>query len=651
VRLSSPPSLCLALLLLAAAGGAVAKKDEGPKPVPWSFAPLKRGPLPPVKDKSWPRTRIDCYILAKMEAAGLKPAPRADGRVLGRRLAFDLTGLPAEGKDESSNLKDEITRLLNSPHYGERWARHWLDLARYTDQTPDWLDSTKYSYLYRDWVVQALNEDMPYDRFVLRQLATDFLPECGPQDRVALGFIGLSPTYFKELQLPPEIIKTTVADEWEEHVDAIGRTFLGLTLACARCHDHKSDPVTAQDYYALAGVFASVKLSELPTMKDELWRPVAKARGEVAALEKQIADLKKKKPKDLAQQMQDCEAKITAIKSATPHFNMPMANAVEEAALYVVNKEKEHGTKLDYKMGMARDLELMKRGNPNDLGEAVPRRFLSAFPSKTGLPRKFSTGSGRLELAQAIVEDAAPLTARVIVNRVWKHHFGRGLVDTPSEFGNLGEAPTHAELLDDLAGRFMEHGWSLKWLHREILNSATWQQSSVAADSEQRDPENKLYARMLRRRLDWESWRDAILSATGQLDLKLGGPATSISDAKNVRRSLYGASDRQDMDPMLRIHDVPDPGAHNPWRTETITPLQGLFALNSPFMQQQSAVLGQWAMEHRVEDVYARLYGRAPSAREAAVAQAFLSGREKDAAAWAQYAQALLAGNEMLFVD
>jgi hypothetical protein len=149
---------------------------------------------------------------------------------------------------------------------GERWARHWLDLARYVDQTPDWLDSTKYSYLYRDWVVQALNEDMPYDRFVVRQLATDFLPECEPKDRVALGFIGLSPTYFKELQLPPEIIKTTVADEWEEHVDAIGRTFLGLTLACARCHDHKSDPITAQDYYALAGVFASVKLSELPTM-------------------------------------------------------------------------------------------------------------------------------------------------------------------------------------------------------------------------------------------------------------------------------------------------------------------------------------------------------------------------------------------------
>jgi hypothetical protein len=458
------------------AGEILDKKDDGPKPLPWSFAPLKRVALPKVKDAAWPKTRIDYFILAKMEAAGIKPAPRAEERVLQRRLAFDLTGLPPE-KAKSSNLKDEISSLLNSPHYGERWARHWLDLARYVDQTPDWLDSTKYSYLYRDWVVQALNEDMPYDRFVVRQLATDFLPECGPQDRVALGFIGLSPTYFKELQLPPEIIKTTVADEWEEHVDAIGRTFLGLTLACARCHDHKSDPITAQDYYALAGVFASVKLSEMPIVGDDLWKPVEKARAEVAALEKQIKELAKKKPKDLKEQTAAMQSKIAAIKTATPHYHMEMANAVEEAALFVVNKEKEHGTKLDYKMGMARDLNLMKRGNPNDLGESVPRRFLSAFPSKTGLPRKFNTGSGRLELAQAIVEDAAPLTARVIVNRVWKHHFGRGLVDTPSEFGNLGEAPTHPELLDDLAGRFMEHGWSL-----EVAASRDFELGDVAAE-------------------------------------------------------------------------------------------------------------------------------------------------------------------------
>lgn len=649
------PRRATRLLAIIALGGSAVAKDDGPKPVPWSFAPLRRVEPPPVKDTTWPRTRMDRYILARLEAAGMKPAPRADDATLSRRLAFDLTGLPPRQDAGSHPVHhQQIESLLSSPHYGERWARHWLDLARYTDQTPDWLESTKYAYLYRDWVISALNADMPYDQFVVRQIAADYLPGSKPQDRVAMGFIGLSPTYFKELQLPPEIIKTTVADEWEEHVDAIGRTFLGLTLACARCHDHKSDPVTAQDYYALAGVFASVKQVELPTMSDEFWRPVEKARKDVAALEKQVLELKKKKPKDLAEQTKAMQMRMEVIKNTTPHYHMAMANAVVDAALYVVEADTKKGTKLDYKMGMARDLELQKRGNPNDTGDAVPRRFLSAFPSKSGRPRQFSTGSGRLELAQAIVEDATPLTARVIVNRVWKHHFGRGLVDTPSEFGNLGELPSHPELLDDLAGRFIENGWSLKWLHREILNSATWQQSSLAAENERRDPENKLFARMTRRRLDWESWRDSILTATGEIDLRQGGPAGSISDAKNLRRSLYGASDRQDMDPMLRIHDVPDPGAHSPWRTETITPLQSLFALNSPFMQARADVLGKWIQaqgSYFISTTYQRLFARAPSAREAEAAQRFLTGREKDAAAWSLYAQALLAANEMMFVD
>lgn len=610
-----------------------------------------------MKHHDWPRNRVDRFVLARIEAAGLEPAPPADARTLLRRLSFDLTGLPP-GESRISDDKSQIDGLLASPHYGERWARHWLDLARYTDRTPDWLESTKSSYLYRDWVVQALNEDMPYDRFVVRQLATDFLPECGPQDLPALGFLGLSPTYFKELQLPPEIIRTTVADEWEEHVDAIGRTFLGLTVACARCHDHKSDPITAEDYYALAGVFASVKIAERPTMSAELWAPVAKARGEIAAMQKQITELKKKKPQDMAARVAGIEAKIAHLQANTPHFNVPMANAVEEAALFVVEADNKKGTKLDYKMGRARDLELQRRGNPNDTGEVVARRFLSAFPSATGRPREFVNGSGRLELARAIIEDAAPLTARVIVNRVWKHHFGRGLVDTPSEFGNLGEKPSHPELLDDLTARFIEHGWSIKWLHREILNSATWQQSSRAPESERLDPDNKLFARMTRRRLDWESWRDTMLSATGSLDLHLGGPAGSISDAANTRRSLYGASDRQDMDPMLRIHDVPDPGAHNPWRTETLTPLQGLFALNSPFILQQADALGRWIQNQpaadaagRMRAAYALLYQRAPSDSELSAAKRFVAGREGDARAWSQYAQALLAGNELLFVD
>lgn len=635
----------------------LAAKPVAPPQMPWSFKPLSRVEPGEVKNKSWARNRIDLYIQARMEAVGLKPALRADESTLARRLSFDVTGLPPAANavtGDKKGWKRQVDEALASPHYGERWARHWLDLARYVDQTPNWLDSTKYAYLYRDWVVKSVNDDLGYDEFVVRQLAADHLSDTRPADRVAMGFLGLSPTYFKELQLPPDIIKTTVADEWEEHVDAIGRTFLGLTLACARCHDHKSDPITAKDYYALAGVFASVKQVELPTMDDTFWKPVEKARAVVADLEKQLVELKKKKPSDLKEQSKMVEAKMAQIKANTPHYEMPMANAVVDAALYVVEADNKKGTKLDFKMGQARDLELHKRGNPNDMGEVVQRRFLSAFPSNSGRPRLLGTGSGRYELAKGIVEDAAPLAARVMVNRVWKHHFGRGLVDTPSEFGNLGELPTHPELLDDLAGRFMENGWSLKWLHREILNSATWQQSSLAEASSRMDPDNKLYARMTRRRLDWEAWRDAVLATTGELDLRFGGPAGAVSDAKNLRRSLYGASDRQDMDPMLRIHDVPDPGAHSPWRTETITPLQGLFALNSPFMQQRADALGAWIRKQDGDPVSAahqRVFHRSPSSHEREVALRFVAGRETSAEVWSQYAQALLAANEVMFVD
>jgi hypothetical protein len=611
-----------------------------------------------VRDTAWPRNRIDWFILAKMEAAHVKPSPEADARTLSRRLSFDLTGLPPSGSGSNVSFEANIDHLLASPHYGERWGRHWLDLARYVDETPTWLDSTKYSYLYRDWVVQALNDDLPYDQFIVRQLASDYLPDHKPEDLPALGFLGLSPSYFKELQLPPDIIKTTVADEWEEHVDAVSRTFLGLTVACARCHDHKSDPITAEDYYALAGVFASVKRTERPIVTDEIWAPVAKARAAVAGLEKDIAELKKKKPTDLAAQTKSLQERIAHIQKGTPHYHMPMANAVEEAALFVVAADNKKGTKLDYQMGKARDLEFQKRGNPNDTGEVIERRFLSAFPAAKGQPRRFTHGSGRLDLAQALTEEAAPLTARVMVNRVWKQHFGRGLVDTPSEFGNLGEAPTHPELLDDLAARFIANGWSLKWLHREIVSSSTWRQSSLSPDSERLDPENKLFSRMARRRLDWEAWRDSLLTGAGVLDLTLGGPAQAVSAADNVRRSLYGASNRQDMDPMLRIHDVPDPGAHSPWRTETLTPLQGLFALNSPFIQQQADKLGKDLqalntpeLSQRVAHAYTRLFQRPASEREIASALRFLQGNEQDHTAWSLYAQALLASNEMLFID
>ena len=653
-----PISFALSTLLLTGGLSQAAKKDE-PKPVPWSFKALQSHPLPVVKDKAWPQTSIDSFLLAKMEASGVNPSPSATPRELVRRLSFDLLGLPPtseqvaafEANPSESSWAALVNQMLASPHYGERWGRYWLDLARFADSTPNWLDSTSGAYLYRDWVVKAFNDDMPYREFVMRQLAVDQMPGFKVTDLPSLGFLGLSPTYFKELQLPPEIIRTTVADEWEEHVDALGRTFLGLTLACARCHDHKSDPVSARDYYALAGVFASVKLSERPIMADEIAKPVLKAREEVAKLDKEVTALKAKvakKDKEAVAKTAELTAQIAKLK-ATPHYNMIMANAVEDAALFVVEADTKKGTKLDYKPAMARNLELMKRGNPNDLGDMVPRGFLGAFGGRT-----FKTGAGRLELAQALVDDARQLTARVMVNRVWKYHFGRGLVDTPSEFGNLGDAPSHPELLDELTTRFIANNWSIKWLHREILMSSAWRQSSLTPSTS--DPENKLYSRMSRRRLDFEAWRDAMLASTGTIDLQFGGQSKLVSTSGYHRRTLYSTSDRQDLDPMLRIHDFPDPGAHSPWRAETITPLQQLFALNGPFMLEMADALAKrvtplHSLTQRIEQTYAWLYQRKPTTKEAALGTAFLSGRETDAIAWAQYAQALLASNELMFID
>jgi len=658
-----------------------AKENAGEHPIPWSFRPLQNSAPPPVRNTAWPRTRADFFLLAKMEAASVEPASSAAPRVLIRRLYFDVIGLPPspeelahwegmlgpDGRPDGAAVAQLVDSLLASPHYGERWARYWLDLARYTDKTPDYLDSSASAWLYRDWVVKALNGDMRYDEFVRRQLAVDLMPGSKPEERHSLGFLGLSPTYFKELKLPPEIIKGTVADEWEEHVDAVGRTFLGLTLACARCHDHKSDPITAADYYGIAGVFASVRITDVPAISDALWAPVGKAREEVAKLEKELAALKKKKPAPvfaahvaamLAAQVETTGKKIAAIKEQTPHYNVPMANGVEDAALYVISAGEKEGTKLDYRRGQARDLEIQKRGNPNQTGDVVKRRFLSAFPAKDGKPREFTTGSGRLELAQAIIEDAAPLTARVIVNRFWRHHFGRGLVATPSEFGAMGEAPTHPELLDDLTARFIASGWSLKWLHREILLSAAWQQDSLAPKSERADPENRLFARMPRRRLDVEAWRDSMLAVSGLLDRKSGGLSELLSSEKNHRRTLYGTVNRDELDPMLRINDFPEASAHSATRPETSTPLQMLFALNSSFLQQQADALADrigheasQPVQDRVRRAYSLSYQREPSAHELAVAARFFEGREGDRKAWSAYAQALLASNEMLFID
>jgi len=633
----------------------------------WSFRPVEQPALPPVTDRDWAENRLDVFVLAELEAHQLSPSARADRRTLIRRATFDLTGLPPTPEEVLAFETDTapgayerlIDRLLASPRYGERWGRYWLDLARYTDQTASWLKSTGQAHLYRDWVVQAFNKDVPYADFVKRQLATDQIPETGPEDLPALGLIGLSPEYWKELQLPPDLISGIVAEEWEERIDAVGRTFLGLTLACARCHDHKFDPVTAEDYYALAGVFASVRLADRYMLPEDQAEVVAKAHTEVAALEKSLAALKKKKePTDEEKaKLGELPKQIAKIKADTPQYDAPQANAVEDASIYVLPRGMNH-TELKYKPGEARDIPLQIRGDPTKLGPEIPRRFITVL-SPEGKPKTFQHGSGRLELAEAIVTDAKWLTARVMVNRVWSHHFGRGLVTTPSNFGFQGELPTHPALLEHLTAQFLQQGGSIKQLHRQMMLSAAYQQTSAVDSAKQAiDPDNMLLWRMNRRRLEIEAWRDSVLAATGQLNPTMGGPAIDLAATTNARRTIYGSVNRRDLNVMLRLFDFPDPTKHSPRRNETTTPLQQLFVLNSQFMLEQADALVARLIkeegsdpETRIRRAYAVLFARAPLESEVQAGLAFINSAGDNASGWADYAQALLASNEFLFVD
>jgi hypothetical protein len=677
----------------------------------WSFQPLKQYPLPPVRISAWMQRRSDAFLLAGMEQHGLSPAPPADRRTLIRRVTFDLVGLPPTPNEVDAFVADNrpdayprlVDRLLASPRHGERWGRYWLDLARYCDVAEPWSESKGAPWLYRDWVVCALNGDRGYDRVIQMQLAADLLPDTDRTDRAALGFIGLSPTYWKELKLDHNVIKGVVAEEWEERIHTLGSTFLGLTVACARCHDHKFDPITTQDYYALAGVFASIRQSDLSLLPDEQARQAQQAREKLRGVEAQLSQLRKnKKPDDKVNKE---IAKLTGearMLRSTPHLNEPLVPGVTESSLHVLT-DGPHHTRLVYKP-QPEDVAVQVRGNPASVGPVVPRRFLAVLSGDA--PRPFRQGSGRLELAQAIVGEAGALAARVIVNRVWEHHFGAGLVRTPSDFGRQGERPSHPELLDDLAARFVANGWSLKWLHREIVLSAAYQQSSRTSDQARvaPDPDNRWLSRMSRRRLEVEAWRDAVLSATGLLDPQMGGPAIDLERADNHRRTLYGIVKRRELNNLLRLNDFPDPTTHSASRIPTTTPLQQLFVLNSPFMQRQSAalvrrlhVLGSSDRE-RIRTAYWLLYGRPATEREEELGLAFLAeaGRKNPSPqppprsgegekaknpspqppprsgegekaknpspqppprsgegekGWEQYAQVLLASNEFLYVD
>ncbi len=574
----------------------------------WSFQPPKTHPAPEVSDPAWIKRPIDAFVLAKLEQAGLSPSPEADRPTLIRRVTFDLTGLPPSPEEVEAFVADEapdayerlVDRLLGSPHYGERWARMWLDVARYGEDQAHIVGNDRSlcypnAYRYRDWVIQALNDDLPYDRFVILQLAADLVEPTNEADLPALGFLGLGPKYYQRNS------PAVMADEWEDRVDVVTRGLQGLTVACARCHDHKFDPIPTSDYYALAGVFASTEMFN---------RPI----GEKVETNK---NGQAKKPDD---------------------------------AIHIVRD------------GKSTDLNVYIRGNVNQKGPVAKRHFLSVL-SQDDEPEPFARSeneSGRRELARSIARRDNPLTARVLVNRVWSQIFGRPLVGTPSNFGALGEMPTHPELLDDLAVRFMESGWSLKWLQRELVLSATYRQSSHA-DPKTRvvDPENRLLGHMNRRRLDVEAWRDALLSVVGRLDGTVGGPSIDPKDPNERRRTVYSAVSRLELNGMLAMFDFPDPNVHSERRVRTTTPLQKLFVLNSPFMVRLSDALVERLNTDsgeddrcRIERAYRVLYGRPPTESEIALGIEYLGASPDERRAnWPSYAQVLLASNELLMID
>lgn len=623
----------------------------------WSLKPLHPTPAPALQHPERARNWVDQFILADLDRVGLQPAPEASKPALLRRITFNLTGLPPSPDNLDAFTKDDgadayerrVDSLLTSPAYGERWARLWLDLVRYCDIGESWMDVKGKAYPFRDWVIQALNEDMPFHRFLTLQLAADQAPDARPSDRAALGMLGLSPSYWKELQLPVEIIKSIVSDEYEERIHTLSSVFLGFNMACARCHDHKSDPFTQEDYYGLAGVFASTRTAEHALNADVDARRVVDLRAQVGKLEEEAKKLKAKKGEDHSARLAEIDHAIANLK-ADPQFNALLVNGVIDGSLHVEPEIKKHGSRLVYKAD-PKNLAVEVRGNPNRTGVTVPRRMPLVFTPRD--PLLFNSGSGRLELAKALTTNTQHLVARVIVNRIWMHHFGKGIVNTPSDFGAQGEPPSHPALLESLALQFIKNGWSLKWLHRQIVLSATYRQAS--GTPQEKDADLRLLSQFPRRRLDIEQWRDAMLCVSGTLDPTVGGDPLDLNATTNRRRTIYGTVKRRELNDLLRLHDFPDPVTHSPTRIATTTPLQQLFTLNSPLMQQQALALAKRlerecdTTESRISRAHLLLFARTPTRLELDEGIRFVT--PENPAALADYLQVLLGSNEFHFLD
>lgn len=627
----------------------------------WSFQPMVQTPLPEVRNKAWIRSPLDYFILSRLEIKDLKPVTAADRRTWIRRVTFDLIGLPPTPDEVEIFLKDlspvayqrVVDRLLASPHYGERWARYWLDVARYAEEQRD--SSGKqftlpFAYKYRDWVVKAFNQDLGYDQFVIQQIAGDLMSHLGPEGWSAVGFLSLGPIYKtdgggKESRLRHRY------DTIDDKMDTLSRGFLGLTISCARCHDHKFDPIPTQDYYSLAAIFYNTEY--VPRR----WTVPGKDSSRYEFLEALLKDQEKcigvaKTKKSFFQ-----DDEIDAMEKQQKKINA-LSRDLEELKK-IVPSEPEHVHTLT-EVG-SEDIPVAIRGDPVQPGEIVPRRFLRVIAGNE--PQRFTQGSGRMELARAVASSDNPLTARVMVNRIWQHHFGQGLVRTPSNFGFMGEPPTHPRLLDWLALRFIELGWSMKQIHREILLSSTYHLSSIFDETNfQIDGENRLLWRMNSRRLDVEAWRDGLLAVAGEQDLQVGGPP--VDDILNSnRRTLYAPIRRDSRfpsDEFLRLFDFPSAWLSSSQRTITTIPQQQLFLMNGKFIVKLARAFVQKIPlveddEERIERTFQLIFTRPLSETEKNLALKFLQeDRREDHSSqltrWEQYVQILLSSNEFMYV-
>ncbi len=630
----------------------------------WSFRPVRKPELPDVRDSAWVNNPIDRFVLARLEQAGLKPSPPADRRTLIRRVYLDLIGLPPSPEEVRKFLDDRapdafekvVDSLLNSPRYGERWGRFWLDTARYSDGLGGFLDNRALpqAWRFRDWVVDAWNRDRPYDEFVQAQIAGDLIdPE---NDGRATGFFAMGPTYISDGG-DPEAKAQAEAETLSDRVDTFARGFLGLTAACARCHDHKFDPITTADYYAIAGIFKNSEVVDVPLVSGEVVGRYQEAQELIKAQNEKIQALLKDQAQRLGVRENEVEkqlgdglrGELDALrqelerrKTASPP-QFPTAHCLIDSG--------------------SEDMHIAIRGDLRKKGERAPRRFLQILTGEE-LPL-FDQGSGRRQLAKAVADPGNPLTARVMVNRIWLQHFGGALVGSPSNFGVIGEKPSHPELLDWLAATFVESGWSIKRLHRLILASSTWRMSSgYVAGNMNVDAGNRLLWRMNPRKLDVEAWRDSLLQVTGELETSLGGTPTEHLLGSR-RRTLYAKisrnGDRFESDEFLRLFDFPMPRATSPKRVQSTVPQQYLFMMNSSFMIERArALIGRLERERdvdeaRIDRAYELLYGREPSGQERDLGIAFLSAvvqsEEQPMTPWQQYAQVLLSAHEFMQIQ